>query len=258
MGADDAHALALEDRREADEQAVVAAAKQLRELGRAPDRAPVEPQVGKFRPSDRADHRHLADAAGFERGEQFADLAHPHPDMRVGLDGGIGGADDADQEGLAPGPAGVGRDLERKGAGAAQDGERSAGGGCRRPAGQRAHASSPLPSRGTQTARSPPCAEEGDDLLHRLLVGEGLGDVADALLERPLAEKQRPVGAPEFVDRLVREPAPLEADDIEAGERGAVAERHAERDEVVLDARRGRRRRHARRCERTGAPPRRR
>ena len=34
VGADDAHALALEDRREADEQAVVAAAEKLREFGR--------------------------------------------------------------------------------------------------------------------------------------------------------------------------------------------------------------------------------
>ena len=34
----------------------------------------------------------------------------------------------------------------------------------------------------------------------------------------------------------MRKAAPLEADDIEPGERGAVAERHAERNEVVLDA----------------------
>ena len=35
----------------------------------------------------------------------------------------------------------------------------------------------------------------------------------------------------------MREAAPLQADDIEAGERGAVAERDAEGDDVVLDAR---------------------
>ncbi len=37
------------------------------------------------------------------------------------------------------------------------------------------------------------------------------------------------------MDRFVRKAAPLEADEIETGERGAVAERHAERDEIVLD-----------------------
>src|SRR5271165_4517183 len=79
-------------------------------------------------------------------------------------------------------------------------------------------------------------AQEGDDLLHRLLVREGLGDVAEALLQRALAEEQHAIGAPELVDRLMREAAPLEADEVEAGERGAIAERHAEWDEIVLDA----------------------
>ena len=37
------------------------------------------------------------------------------------------------------------------------------------------------------------------------------------------------------MDRFVRKPAPLEADEIESGERGAVAQRHAERDEVMLE-----------------------
>ena len=79
-------------------------------------------------------------------------------------------------------------------------------------------------------------AQEGDDLLHRLLAGERLGDLVDALLQRAFAVEQHLVGAPELVDRLVREAAALQADDIEAGERGAIAERHAEGNEVVLDA----------------------
>ena len=84
--ADDAHAFALEDLGEADKQAVVAAPEELRKLGGALDRAPVEPQVREFRASHRADHGQLGDAAAFQRGEQLADLAEPDPDVRVGLD----------------------------------------------------------------------------------------------------------------------------------------------------------------------------
>ena len=154
VGADDPHPFALEDRREAGEQAVVAAAKELRQFAGAPDRAPVEPEFGQFGTGDRADHRHLGRAALLQRGEQLADLAEPNPGVRIGRDGGVRDAGHADHQRLAAGPAGVGCDLERKRAGAAQDGERRACG--RRPGGRRVHASSPLPSRGTQIARSPP------------------------------------------------------------------------------------------------------
>ena len=71
----------------------------------------------------------------------------------MGLDGGVGHADDADHERLAPGSAGFGGDLERKRAGAAEDGKRRLG---RWPVARRVHASSSFPSRGTQIARSPP------------------------------------------------------------------------------------------------------
>ena len=154
--ADDADALALEDRREAGEQAVVAAAKQLRQIGRPLDRAPVEPQVGEFRPGHRADHRHFGDALRLQRAEQFADLAHPHPDMRVGFD-----RRDRRTRRRRSGTARV-RPCGRRPRPRAErrrrrTGWRAAGARrCRRPAGRRAHASSPLPSRGTQIARSPP------------------------------------------------------------------------------------------------------
>ena len=109
------------------EQAVVAAAKQLRELAGALDRAPVEPEVGEFRPGDRADHRHLADAALPQRGEQLADLAQPDPDVRIGLDGGVGQPTTPIRNGSRPAPRRFGGDLERKRAGAAQDRERRRG-----------------------------------------------------------------------------------------------------------------------------------
>ena len=155
MRADDPDALALEDGGEPDEQAVVAAAKQLGELGRALHRSPVEPQVRELGARDRADHRHFRRAATLQRGEQLAHLAQSDPGVRIGFDARIGYADDADQERVAARAAGVGGDLERKRAGAAQDRERRRRGGDPLPR-RRVHASSPLPSRGTQTARSPP------------------------------------------------------------------------------------------------------
>ena len=176
--ADDADAFALEDRGEPDEQAVVAAAKELRELGGALHRAPVEPQIGEFGPGHRADHHHLADRALLQRGEQLADLAHAHPDMRKGLDRRVGRADDADQERLAPGPARLGGDLERERARRRRGWPRG-----------RAAAASGAPSADRSrlvvlaragNADRPVAAlpQKGDDLLHRLLIGEGLRDVA--------------------------------------------------------------------------------
>ena len=111
-------------------------------------------------------------------------------------------------------------------------------GGCAAAAARPLTPPRPCPSRGTQIARSPPCAQEGDDLLHRLLVGEGgRRRRRRAPSACPSRGEQHLVGAPQLVDRLVREAAPLQADEIEAGERGAVAERDAERDDVVLDPR---------------------
>ncbi len=183
MRADHANAFALDDRGNAGEQSVVAAAKELRQPGRALHRAPVEPEIGKFGPRHRADDHEFGDGARFQGGEQLADLAHPDPDVRIGFDRRIGRPDDADQKRLPAGAARLARDLERKRAGAAEDGQRTRGASARtvvRPA----HPSSSFPARGTQIARSPALAQKGDDLLHRVLVGERFGDLVDALLQR--------------------------------------------------------------------------
>ena len=132
------------------------------------------------------------------------------------------------RNGSRPAPARP-RDLQRETAAAAEDGER-------RPA-PLAQASSSLPSRGMQTARSPPARRKATICCTALLIGKGRGDVLDALLERALRREQMLVGAAQSVDRLAREAAALQADEIEPGERGAIAERDAERDDVVLDAR---------------------
>ena len=60
---------------------------------------------------------------------------------------------------------------------------------------------------------------------------------ASALHQRALVGKQQPVGAAQAVDVVAREAAPLQADDVEARQVRAVAERHAVGDEVVLQAR---------------------
>ena len=57
-------------------------------------------------------------------GEQLADFAHADPDMGISFDRRIRRADDPDQKRLPAGKAKVLRHLERKSAGAAQDGER--------------------------------------------------------------------------------------------------------------------------------------
>ena len=124
--ADHADSLALEDRGQADEKPVVPAAQQLRELGRPLDRAPIEPEVGEFRPRHRADDHHLADRARSQRGEQLADLANADPDVRVSFDRRIRRADDADAKRRPAGAAHLPCDLERERAGAAKDGERRA------------------------------------------------------------------------------------------------------------------------------------
>src|SRR5689334_1101992 len=56
-------------------------------------------------------------------------------------------------------------------------------------------------------------ANEGDDLPDDRMV-ELLLHVVEALQEGALVGKQQPVGTPERVDVLAREPAPLQADDV--------------------------------------------
>ncbi len=93
MGADDVEALALEDRGDAGEQVVVAAAKRQREFRQALDRAPIEAQVGELRPGQAADQRDVGDALGAQGREQLAELADAQPDVSEGLDRRVRGAD---------------------------------------------------------------------------------------------------------------------------------------------------------------------
>ena len=86
----------------------------------------------------------IDDPAGFQRRQQLADLAEPHPKVRVGLDLTPGGADESDQEDLTPRLLDLARRLERQAARAANDSER------------RTHAGSSPRWRGVVTPRSPP------------------------------------------------------------------------------------------------------
>jgi hypothetical protein len=94
----------------------------------------------------------------------------------------------------------------------------------------------PLPSRGVHKRAVAALADEIENLVHMRMVGEFAGDVLDALLQRAFRREQQTVGAAQIVDRLARKAATLEADEIEAGEAGAIAEGHAEGNEIVLDA----------------------
>jgi hypothetical protein len=121
--AKNADSLALEDRGQADEKPVVPATQQLREFGRPLDRAPIEPEIGEFRPRHRADNHHLGDRARPQRGEQLADLADADPDVRVGFDPRRRRADDANAKRRPAGAARLPCNLERERPGAAKDGE---------------------------------------------------------------------------------------------------------------------------------------
>ena len=77
-----AQTFALEHARDALQQRVVAAAKEFGDLGRALDRAPVEPQVGEFRAaSPRRGSRPPRRPRSRQRREELAEFAEPHPDM---------------------------------------------------------------------------------------------------------------------------------------------------------------------------------
>ena len=69
------------------------------------------------------------------------------------------------------------------------------------------------------------------------MLRELLGHVLDALDQRALGGKQKPVGAPQIVNIGAREAAPLQADDVETRKIGAIAERHAVGNEIVLEPR---------------------
>ena len=73
-------------------------------------------------------------------------------------------------------------------------------------------------------------SQKGDHLLHGVLVSERLRHLVDSLLQGgaqgAAAIEQHLIGAPEFMERLVGETPPLQADDIEPGEfrRGCQAQ----------------------------------
>ncbi len=142
-------------------------------------------QVGEFRPRHRADHRQLGDAArlsarrtacrprrsGPRRADRLRSPASDAPTTPI-------------RNGSRPARRASAATSSGKRAGAAEDRERPARPPVRRPSRSRL-----LVLAVARDADRPVAAlaQEGDDLLHRLLVGEGLGDVVDALLERPLA-----------------------------------------------------------------------
>ncbi len=172
MRADNANAFALEDGGQTDQKAVVARAKQLRELRRSLHRSPVEPQIGEFGAGHRADDHHLADRALFQRREQLADLAHPHPNMRIGLDPRLGRPDHADQERLASGPRASAATSSGNPPRAAED--RQGGTQPADPPGRRSTRSRLVVLARARNADRPVAAlpKKRDDLLHGLLIGE--------------------------------------------------------------------------------------
>jgi len=86
-----------------------------------------------------------------------------------------------------------------------------------------ARAASAATSSGNRHLTLAALAQEIDDLLHRRLIPKGARDVLDPLPERPLRREQHFVGATQLVQRLVREAAPLQPNDVETREQGAVA-----------------------------------
>ena len=56
-------------------------------------------------------------------------------------------------------------------------------------------------------------------------------------IKRALAREQHAIGLAQLVDLLAGKAMALEADDVESGERGAVAEHHAEGNDILLDPR---------------------
>src|SRR5579875_3646411 len=80
--------------------------------------------------------------------------------MREQLDLALGGADEANQERVAPGLARLARSLDRQHAGAADDRERGA------------HAGSSRRSRGVVTARSPPARRKETTVCTAALSGK--------------------------------------------------------------------------------------
>ena len=80
------------------------------------------------------------------------------------------------------------------------------------------------------TARRRPRAGNRGSASTSALPAKFRRDVLDALFQRAFRREQRAIGAAQFVDRLARKTAPLQADDIESGERGRDCRKRCRRE----------------------------
>ena len=220
--------------READQETVVAAAKELRELPCPLDRPPIEPEVGEFGSRHRADDRDLGDRM-LLAAPRTACRPRPCAPRRADRPRSRSGASRQRRSARAPGPPRRASPATSSGNAPRRRESPGAAAASARPAAT-AHASSSLPARGTQIARSPPWRRKSTICCTASWSAKAAATSSTRSFSVPVAAEQHLVGAPQFVDRLMRKAAALQADEIEAGERGAVAERDAERNEVVLDA----------------------
>ena len=125
-----------------------------------------------------------------------------------------------------PAPLEVLDQLERQPPRSGQDRDRSVG-----------HQTAPTGSRGVQIARSLPSRMKSRISCTIGWVANSASTSSTRSFKRALVGEQQAIGAAQVVDLLAREAAPAQPDDVEAREMGAVADRHAVRDDVVLDAR---------------------
>jgi hypothetical protein len=80
-------------------------------------------------------------------------------------------------------------------------------------------------------------ADETHDLLHDWMLCELSCDIVDALDQRSFICEEQAIGPAQVVDVASREAAPLQADNIEAGQTRPIANRHTVRNEVVHERR---------------------
>src|SRR3984957_4094313 len=104
----------------------------------------------------------------------------------------------------------------------------------RQPSGAPAGLSAIRPFRlADRTARIGP--NEGDDVVDRADAAKPLGDLVDALDQRPLAREKTVIGAAQPLDVVAAKAAALHADDVEAVETRPVAHHLTVGDDVALD-----------------------
>src|SRR6266849_10736580 len=78
-------------------------------------------------------------------------------------------------------------------------------------------------------------ADKGDDVVDRADPGKALGRVVDPVVECPVIREQELIRAAQPLDVVAAEAAALHADDVDAGQPGAVAHHQAVGDDVALD-----------------------